>query len=79
LPLVRQLFRGRPVLYGTVIWLFESLRLEYDAIDAIPTSRFDKIHADVPAVLAALDAEFDAPPVLLRRLNELHEAWYDLG
>lgn len=68
------------MLYGTLIWIFQSLSAEYDYIEALPTARLDAINADiVPAVLAALNAEFDAPPILLDKLNELHMAWYDLG
>ena len=60
LPLVRQLFHQQPVLYGTLIHIFQSLDDEYDGVQGVPTSRYDHIVQQLTQpLLEALDAEFD--------------------
>jgi hypothetical protein len=79
LPLVRQLFHQRPVLYGTLIYIFQSLDDEYDDVQGVPASRYDHIVQQLTQpLLEALDAEFDPPRRLLEKLNELHQAFYTL-
>ena len=79
LRLARQLFYGRPTLYGSLIPIFESVLAEYDDFDAIDANRFAEINRDlVPWLLGAIDAEFDPPGALLVKLDELHKAWFVL-
>ncbi|SRR5260370_29811772 len=79
LPLVRQLFHQRPVLYGTLTYIFQSLDDEYDALGGIPPTRYDQVvQQRTQPLLEALDAEFDPPRRLLEKLNELHQAFFTL-
>jgi len=79
LPLPRQLFHQRPVLYGSLIYIFQSLDDEYDGVQGVPTSRYDQIVQQLTQpLLEALDAEFDPPRRLLEKLNALHEAFFTL-
>jgi len=77
--LARNLFYERPVLYGSLSKLFDELLSEYDEHDAIPTDRADRIKQHLtPAVLDAVNAEFDPPANLLNALNELYRAQHSL-
>jgi hypothetical protein len=79
LPLAEQLFHQRPVLYGSLIYVFQCLEAEYDGVQGIPTSRYNRIVQQLTQpLLNALDAEFDPPQQLLDRLNRLHEAFFSL-
>ncbi|HEV3110522.1 MAG TPA: hypothetical protein VGY99_08510 [Candidatus Binataceae bacterium] len=79
LPLARQLFHQRPALYGTLIYIFQSLDDEYDGVQGVPTSRYNHIVQQLTQpLLDALDAEFDPALRLLEKLNALHEAFFTL-
>jgi hypothetical protein len=79
LPLAQQLFHQRPALYGTLIYIFESLDDEYDGVQGVPTSRYDLIVQQLTQpLLDALDAEFDPAQRFLEKLNALHEAFFTL-
>lgn len=47
LPLARQLFHQRPVLYGSLIFIFRSLEDEYADVQGVPTERC----ADIQKIL----------------------------
>lgn len=70
--LARQLFYGRPILYGTLIYAFERLRREFDDQGIIINSRFIAMQQTFESpLLAAIDAEFDRD--LPERLDNLHK------
>jgi hypothetical protein len=79
LPLTEQLFHQRPVLYGSLIYIFQRLEGEYDCVQGIPSDRYDRIvQALTQPLVDALDAEFDSPRQLLEKLNRLHIAFFNL-
>ncbi len=78
LPLVKQQFHQRPVLYGSLISLLLTLIDEFSA-GQIPTVRLDHIEQQLSQpMIDALDAEFAKPEELLDKLNALHTAWFNL-
>jgi hypothetical protein len=80
LPLVRQTFHQRPVLYGTLLYIFRCLDDEYDPAQGTTTERYDEITKELTQpLLDALDAEFAPSGELLAKLNLLHAAFFALA
>jgi hypothetical protein len=75
LALAKERFDQSPALYGTLIYIFESL----DHEQGLPLARYDQIvqHLTQP-LLDALDAESGPPIDLLAKLNRLHEEFFKL-
>ena len=62
LSLARQLFHQRPALFGTLIYIFQSLDDEYDDVQGVPTTRYNHIVQQLTQpLLEALDANSTLP------------------
>jgi hypothetical protein len=71
--LARQLFYGRPALYGSLISVFKRLSQEFDDQGIIEIARLTAIESTFQApLIAAINAQYD--PDLLQRLDDLHKA-----
>ena len=77
--LAKQLFHQKPILYGSLLFIFRALGDGYEALDAVDTARFNEVNQALQEpLLYALDAEDDAPTELMDRLNMLHKEFFIL-
>jgi hypothetical protein len=66
-------------LYGTLIYIFQSLEEENDPAQGTTTARHNQIVQQLTQpLLDGLSAEFAPPQELLDRLNQLHTAFFRL-
>lgn len=78
LSLARESFLQNPVLYGTLFFVFQTLRDELGE-QGLPTARYNDVvqHMTQP-LLDAIEAEGAPPHRLLDKLNTLHVALFAL-
>jgi hypothetical protein len=78
LALARESFLQNPVLYGTLIFVFQTLQDELGE-QGLPTTRYDDVvqHMTQP-LLDVIDADGAPPHQLLDKLNTLHVALFAL-
>jgi hypothetical protein len=78
LSLAREAFHQNPALYGTLIFVFQTLGETFGE-QGIPTTRYDQIlHQMTKPLLDALDAQSAPSQQLLDKLNALHAALFTL-
>src|ERR1700747_3608599 len=74
--LAKEAFHQSPALYGTLIFVFQTLA-EVFGEQGLPPSRYDQIlHQMTKPLLDALDAQSSPPQHLLDKLNALHTALF---
>ena len=78
LSLARKAFHQNPALYGSLIFVFQTLAEAFGE-QGLPTTRYDQILRQMTTpLLDALDAQSAPPEQLLDKLNALHTALFTL-
>jgi hypothetical protein len=79
--LAKELFPQCPVLYGTLLRVFDFIEAEYHRYggQGLPTARYSQITSALQqTLLDALDAESSSAADLVEKLNRLHLKLFSL-